>query len=141
MSFKIPTTVFGFVLYNLLVVPMLLLNWDASEILHRVAFSIPLPSDAIWSMAFGEIFICFVMISIFLEVVRQASGNIAKPQTHMLALTVFIVSLVEFLLFKSFGNSFFFIFLLAALIDFVVTWISTSIRARRDIRVTGGNVN
>ena len=89
-------------------------------------------------MAYGDLFICVIMISIFLEVVRQSSGEISKPQTHMISLAIFVISLLEFLLLKPFGNSFFFIFLLASFIDFVVTWMSTIIRARRDIRLTGG---
>lgn len=142
MSFKIPTTVFGFILYNFFNGIALLFKWDASEALHNVAFSVSLPSGAIWAMAYGDIFVCLIMISIFIEVVRQASGEIAKPQTHMLALVVFVGSLVEFLLFKSFGNSFFFIFLLAALTNFVITWMSTAIRARRDVRLTSaGTLN
>ncbi len=138
MSFKIPTTVFGFVLYNLFALTTLILGREASVDLGTVAFITPLPSDASWVMFYGDIFICIIMVSIFLEVVRQASGEISKPQTHMISLSVFVLSLVEFLLFKPFGNSVFFIFLLAALIDFVVTWLSTIIRARRDIRLTGG---
>ena len=141
MSFKIPTTVFGFVVYNLFAVITLLFGWDAYEFLRSVFISVPLPSGAIWRMANGDIFICIVMVSIFLEIVRQASGEITKPQTHMMSLAVFVVSLVEFLLVKAFGNSFFFIFLLASFVDFVVTWMSTMIRARRDIRLTGGDPN
>ena len=138
MSSKIPTTVFGFVLYNLFALTTVIWGREASVDLGTVAFIIPLPSDAIWTMFYGDIFICLIMVAIFMEVVRQASGEISKPQTHMISLSIFVLSLVEFLLFEPFGNSVFFIFLLATLIDFVVTWLSTIIRARRDIRLTGG---
>lgn len=138
MSFKIPTTLFGFVVYNLFAIVTLLLSLSAYEILSKTVISVPLPSGIIWQMAYGDLFICVIMISIFLEVVRQSSGEISKPQTHMISLAIFVISLLEFLLLKPFGNSFFFIFLLASFIDFVVTWMSTIIRARRDIRLTGG---
>lgn len=138
MSFKIPTTVFGFVIYNVFAMAATVFSWDAAAVLSRIAFSIPLPSGAVWAMAFGHIFICLVMLAIFLELVRQSSGDIVKPQTHMLSLGVFIAALLEFLMLRPFGNSVFFIFLLAAHIVFVATWLSTMIRARRDIRLTGG---
>ncbi len=138
MTFKIPTTVVGFVLFNVFVLVMNLFDRDVYIALKDIAFAIPLPSGAIWSMAFGDIFVCYVMLSVFMEIIRQASGDISQPGTHMIALAVFVISLNEFLLIKSFGHSYFFIFLLAALIDFVVTWLSTIIRARRDVRLTGG---
>ena len=140
MFSKLPTTVFGFVAYNIFAISATIFRWDAAAVLSSVIFSIPLPSGAVWAMSYGDIFICLVMVAIFLEIVRQSSGKISKPQTHMLSLAVFIISLLEFLMLKAFGNSIFFIFLLATHIDFVTTWLSTMIRARRDLRLTGGDV-
>ncbi len=138
MNFKLPTTIVGFFLFNLFVLTTLVFGMNAYDLLHTDVISLPLPSGEIWRMAYGDIFVCFVMISIFLEVVRQSSGEISQPQTHMMSLAIFIFSLLAFLLIRAYGNSYFFIFLLASFIDFVVTWMSTMIRARRDFRITGG---
>lgn len=138
MNFKLPTTIVGFFLFNLFALTTLVFGFNAYDVLHTDAIILPLPSGEIWRMAYGDLFICMVMLAIFLEVIRQTSGEISKPQTHMVSLAIFIFSLLEFLLFRAFGNSYFFLFLLASFIDFVVTWMSTIIRAKRDFRITGG---
>ena len=58
---------------------------------------------------------------------------------HTLSMILFIICLVEFLLFPAFATSTFFLLILMVLLDFLAGFIVTVISARRDIDFSPAN--
>jgi hypothetical protein len=96
-----------------------------------------LPSGADLTLTGGNLVVMAGLLLLFVEVLKSARSGNATIADHMLSTLVFIVALVDFLLFRPAGTSVFLTLMVICLID-VVAGFTVSIRqARRDIAYGG----
>ena len=99
--------------------------------------TIPMPSDAFWSVTNADLFIVAALVLLLIEIIRATSVGDAAITNHGLSLGVLTLCIVEFVVLPGFATSTFFIITAMAVID-VVGGIVISIRAaRRDFGVSG----
>lgn len=98
---------------------------------------IPMASDAVWVITFGDVLILLALILLFIELLKSTSTGTAAIFNHALSMLVFIICLVEFLLHPAFATSVFFIILMTALLDVLAGVVVTIISARRDVEFAG----
>jgi hypothetical protein len=91
-----------------------------------------------WAMTPGDLLLGFALVMLFVEVLKATDTGRASIANHGLSLIVFIVCIIEFLLFAPFATSVFFLITLMTLLDVLAGVIVTIVTARRDIAVGDG---
>ncbi len=128
----LPLIVIAFIMYNATV----LVGADASAILDRKVFPVPLMTTTLW-LTWGDLLILLTMGLLFVELMKATYTSSASLLDHGLSMLVFVACLVEFLIVKSAATSVFFFITIAALID-VMAGYTIGIRvARRDLSIGG----
>jgi hypothetical protein len=89
-------------------------------------------SGADWTISLSDILIMLALVCLFFEIFKATRAGNRSIVDHMLSMILFVVILIEFILWAPFGTSTFAIFLVASVVD-VVGGFTISIRsARRD---------
>lgn len=105
---------------------------------HAVA-RIPMVSEgAVWAVTSGDLLIILSMAFFFVEILKSTSTGTSTIANHAVSMIVFIICLIEFLLFKNFATSVFFILTIMSLLDVLAGVVVTIISARRDFTVGDG---
>src|SRR5690606_32079882 len=100
-------------------------------------FTIAMISGGVWSVSAGDIFVAVSLLLLFGEILKSTRFGNASVVDHMLSTLVFVVCLVEFLVFPFAATSVFFLLMVMALID-VIAGFTVSIRAAaRDVQFGG----
>jgi len=127
------------VIYNILAFGGSLLS-SAEGVRSRLVtnvFEIPMPSDAVWAVTWGDIFIVFSLVLLFVEIIRSTGIGKTAIVNHAVSMLVFLVCLVQFLLLDAFATTAFFLLTLMALLDVVAGFVISIVTARRDFAVGG----
>lgn len=96
-------------------------------------------SGAMWTVTVGDLVVVFTLGLLFIELMKATRYGTASVIDHALSLVVFIVCLLEFVLWKRAATSVFFTIIIATFID-VLAGFSISVRAaRRDLVMGGGD--
>lgn len=93
---------------------------------------LPMVSGDPFEFTLGGLFIVASLAILFIEILKSTQTNEASTLNHAFSLIIFVISLVEFLVVKGFGNEYFFIILIMTLIDVVAGYTVTISAARRD---------
>lgn len=102
-------------------------------------FSVPMPaSDAIWFVSMGDLVIWISLVLLFIEILRSTGIGKASVANHAFSILVFVVCLVEFILFEPFATSVFFAITLMTLLDVIAGFVISVMTARRDFAVGAG---
>ncbi|WP_018995689.1 hypothetical protein [Hirschia maritima] len=116
-----------------------------SDVPHMHAFlntpiwKIPMVSDGtFWAISRGDILIILGLTFLFMEVLKSTSTGASTIFNHAVSMLLFIFALVEFLLFKNFSTSVFFILSVMCLLDVLAGVVVTIVSARRDFAVGEG---
>lgn len=145
--------IFG--IFPLLTIPVIIYNLMAftfsgtvdgaamtmSESMARPVASLGMVSGTSWDISSGDILIILSMGFFFVEILKSTSTGASTIANHAVSMIVFILCLIEFLLFKNFSTSVFFILTIMCLLDVLAGVVVTIISARRDFTVDGGAVN
>lgn len=86
-----------------------------------------------WGMTAGDLLLVLSLVLLFGEVLKSTTSRSTSVVNHALSLVVFVVGLVEFLLFAPFSTSVFFIVLMMTLLDVMAGFMVTIATTRRDI--------
>lgn len=107
------------------------------ETLEAAAMRIPMLSDVTMWLSWGDLFVVFAIVFLFIEVIK--STNTASPTivNHMLSMLLFVLCLMQFLMFASFATGTFFILTCIVLLDALAGMVVTIVSARRDFGVEG----
>lgn len=136
-----------FLVFPLMLIPVALYNIlavsgsafsTAAEIRVRLDTdfqSIPMISGSIWEITPGHLLITLSLIMLFFEMIKSTGTDHAAVMNHAFSMVLFIICLVEFLMFPAFGTSVFFIIGLMALLDVMAGFMVTIASARRDFSV------
>jgi hypothetical protein len=122
----LPTILIAFFLYNIIVG-----IWGPEVLTRAVHADIPLPSGARWSLTVGDLIMVTMLFLLFIELLKSATTATSGLIDHALSLIVFIVCLLEFILWPRAATSTFFFITIATLIDTIAGYtIGTRIAAR-----------
>ncbi len=102
--------------------------------------SIPMASDALWHITPGHALIALTVLLLFFELIKSTGTGRAAIMNHAFSMILFIVCLVEFLMFQAFATSVFFLITLMCLLDVMAGFIVTIASARRDFGFSDGFV-
>ena len=123
------------IVYNLLVLTLQggLRATTAQADLGGQMFTIHMASGALWAVSLGDLILAGALVVLFVELLKSTTSQRIAIINHTLSMILFIICLVEFLLFPAFATSTFFLLILMVLLDFLAGFIVTVISARRDI--------
>ncbi len=99
---------------------------------------LPMTSGAGWEISPGDMLISMALVMLFFELLKSTGTGRAAVINHAFSMLIFILCLVEFLLFGAFATSVFFLITLMTLLDVMAGFIVTIASARRDFGVEGG---
>lgn len=106
--------------------------------LNEPMLTLPMVSGAPWAMTGGDLLILVALGFLFIEILKSTSTGTATILNHAVSMILFIVCLVQFLLFPQFATSVFFILTMMALLDVLAGVVVTIVSARRDFAVGEG---
>ncbi|MEL6361338.1 MAG: hypothetical protein AAFR21_09635 [Pseudomonadota bacterium] len=133
-----PLLTVGLIIYGVLTLANFTVGPN-NEIWHMVlVVELPLPSDEVWSIRGGDIFLLGSMGLLFVELIRATKTDTNSLTNHALSFILFIIALMVFIFVPGFGNSTFFLFLAMTFLDPMAGIIVTTVTARRDLAVTDG---
>jgi hypothetical protein len=102
--------------------------------LGRVLMRVPMPANGSqWLVSAGDVIVLIGLVTLFFEVVSSSRSDNGILMKHVLSTFLFIICLVEFLLFRPFATSTFFLLLAMALMETIAGFIITTVAARKDI--------
>ncbi|MGI9426327.1 MAG: hypothetical protein ACR2PA_24325 [Hyphomicrobiaceae bacterium] len=130
----IPLLLFVFLFYNAIVLAG---GANPDEVLRQVVLPIPMLNGHTWTFSWGDLVILFLLIMLFVELLKATYTSTASLLDHGLSMLVFVVCLIEFLMVRQAQTSVFFFIVVATLID-VIAGYTIGIRvARRDLSIGG----
>ncbi len=106
--------------------------------LNNTMLNVPMISGVTWQLSSGDLLILLAMVLLFLEILKSTSTGTATIMNHAVSMILFIVCLIEFLLFANFATSVFFILTVMTLLDVLAGVVVTIVSARRDFAVGEG---
>lgn len=91
---------------------------------------IPIGLSASWNITPGHALICCSIIMLFIEFMKSRSISSINVLSHASSIFIFVISIVEFLIFPAFATSVFFLIMLMCLMDVVsrLTLLSAFLR-------------
>lgn len=92
-----------------------------------------------WRVTSGDVLIILSLIFFFAEIIKSTATGSSTIANHAVSMLVFIVCLVEFLLWPNFQTSVFFILTFMCLLDVLAGVVVTIVSARRDFAVDGNH--
>ena len=123
---RIPMLGFILVIYDILV-----LVKDESVFANPL-FTITMMSKAVWTPTIGDLIVVLGLICLFFEIYKSTRTNEAEIIGHILSTLIFVVFIVEFIMWKAAGTTTFFLLTLMSLFDVVAGFSITIKTARRD---------
>ena len=134
MLAALPLLALPVLLYNLL---MLTISGgfggDAGKRLLMPLINLKMASHALWSISLGDVLIAGSLLILFAELLKSAGTRRIAILNHSLSMILFIICLIEFLLFPAFATSIFFLIGLMVLLDVLAGFVVTIIASRREV--------
>ncbi|MGB0906437.1 MAG: hypothetical protein ACPGVT_03005 [Maricaulaceae bacterium] len=142
-----------FTVFPLLIIPVIVYNviaWGGSTFASAIAvrermdkdlLSVPMASGAEWIITPGATLVTLGLIMLFFELLKSVGTGRSAIMNHAFSMILFIVCLMEFLLFPAFATSVFFLIMLMTLLDVMAGFIITIVSSRRDLGIDGGFVD
>lgn len=97
--------------------------------------SIPLPYKDVVLLSVGETFALLCLIVLFFEILKATRTSRDTLADHLLSVAVFVVCLIQFLVWPASGTPAFFMLLMFSLADVVMGFTVTFATSRRDINI------
>lgn len=89
-------------------------------------------------LTWGDMLLVLAILFLFAEVLKSTSTGSTAIANHMLSMGLFVICLVEFLLFANFATSVFFLMTAIVLLDALAGMVVSIVSARRDFGVGDG---
>jgi hypothetical protein len=107
----------------------------AQDQLSQPLFSVHMASGAVWTVGLGDMLLVTALVLLFVELLKSTSSPRVAILNHSLSMMLFIVCLVEFLLFGACATSTFFLITLMVLLDVLAGFIVTIVASRREVEL------
>lgn len=136
-----------FTVIPLMIIPVLIYNvlaWTGQTFSSAVAvrehldkdfISVPMASGVSWEITPGYLLITLSLVLLFFELLKSTGTGRAAVMNHAFSMVIFIICLVQFLMFGAFATSIFFLIMLMTLLDVMAGFMVTIAAARRDFGV------
>ncbi len=135
MFAALPLLALPVLFYNVLAMSYGFHATDAGVRMTTQVFSLPMASGARWSVGMGDAIIFLSLVILFIELLKSTTSRRIAIINHSLSMILFIVCLVEFLLFRAFATSTFFLLTAMVLLDVLAGFIVTIVTGRREIDI------
>ena len=129
---NIPVFVFLLIAYNLAAFSG---SYDMQTLLTSQLFSFQLISGALFVLRVHDLLVVLGVIALYIEILKSTKTSKWSVIDHALSMLVFVIFLVEFIVFKPFGTSTFFILTLMSMLDVIAGFTVTISSARRDFGI------
>lgn len=131
-----PTMLIAVVIYNIVAVAHGLMGSEAlqSYLAHEHQTFRMFSGDS-WDYSFGDLLITIGFGCLFVEIVKATRTTRRALINHGLAVLVFVVAIVEFIVVKGFSTSVFFFILLMSAFDVVAGYTISVVAAEHDLGV------
>jgi hypothetical protein len=96
-------------------------------------FALPLPSGVEWLPNISDVLIILGVVLLYLELVKATRTSVSAIFEHVLSLLVFLIFLVEFIVYPPAANSTCVILMLICLLDVIGGFTISISTARRDM--------
>ena len=96
-------------------------------------FQIRMVSGTEWSLTWGDLMLLIGIVCLFFEVLKSTNTGRSSLVEHMLSTVLFIIFLVEFILFGAAASSTFFLLMAMSLVDVVAGFSISITGAGRDV--------
>ena len=140
----VPLLVIPVLVYNIIAVtgvaPSAAISMPIDETLQTILFRMGMISGGIWSFRLSDLVLILAFIALFFELVKATNTRGASLANHGFSIGLLMFCIFEFLLFRDFATSLFFLLMLASLLDVIAGFMITVTAARRDIGVGEGFV-
>lgn len=135
MFAAVPLLALPVIIYNLVALTLAggFRAMDASVRMTDKLFTIQMTSRAEWAVSLGDLLLAASLVVLFVELLKSTTSRRIAIINHSLSMVLFILCLVEFLLFPAFATSTFFLVTLMVLLDVLAGFIVTIVAARRDV--------
>ena len=110
---------------------------DIQARMTEIMFRVPMTSGVSWAVTPGDLLLFLSLILLFMELLKSTSSGRDAIINHSLSMVIFIACLIQFLLFKQFATSVFFLITVMTLLDVLAGFIVTIVTARRDVAFGG----
>jgi len=140
MLAAIPLLLLPAALYNILVLAPLDGGFQsvlADDLMGRRLFVMPMASGGHWAVNLGDLLTFVTLGILFIELLKSTTSRKVVIVNHSLSMILFIACLIEFLLFRAFATTSFFLLTSMVLLDVLAGFIVTIVASRRDIDVIG----
>jgi len=129
-----PLLLIPFVIYNIIAFLLLLPNdvWTAS------ATTIRMMSGQEWVLTWEDILIAASILLLWIEIVKSTRIGMRSIMDHVLAMVLFVVMLVEFLMVARAATSAFFLLMVIAFVDVLAGFIVSIRSSQRQVEIEGG---
>lgn len=107
------------------------------DILNYRLFEVTLPSQKPWAPTSKDALILLGLMVLYIEIIKSTSSSDQAIVEHVFSMFVFLVYLIEFLLFPYVADSTFLILCFMSLIDVIAGFTISISAARRDLSVSG----
>jgi hypothetical protein len=131
-----PMILIAILAYNALIFGGGAMGHNAPALLGQ-NFPVTVFSGDIWKISLGDGLTALALALLFVEVVKATRSNHRAILNHALSMLTFVAALVEFIVFKGFGTSTFFLITAMCLFDVVAGYTISIIAARRDMTIPG----
>lgn len=127
-----PLLAISVIVYNIIV----LVAGDAGAALFlQRGIEITLFSGDPWKLTVGDLIVVVSLVLLFVEILKATVTTANSIANHALSMLVVIVALIEFLMFRGFGTSTFFIIICMGVIDVIAGFSITIVASKRDLGV------
>ncbi len=124
-----PLLLVPFAIYNIIAFVTPGVSWTAP------VTTVHMMSEQDWVLTWEDIIIAFSILLLAVEIAKSTRMGIRTIIDHMLAMALFVVMLVEFLLVKQAGTSTFFLMMMISLVDVLVGFIVSVRTSQRQVEI------
>ena len=134
MFATLPLLVLPVIGYNLLVFALVPghRHGSADARMLEPLLRVPMASGGQWSVTLGDVVVLCSLLILFVELLKSTGSRHIAIINHSLSMLLFIACLVEFLLFRAFATTAFFMLTVMVLLDVLAGFVMTIVTARRD---------
>jgi hypothetical protein len=126
-----PLLIIPFIFYNVLALTVM--GWQPGAWGNQQLFANPMVSGVTWSLTWSDVMLVVGLVCLFVEVLKSTNTGRNSVIEHMASTALFVVFLIEFLLFAPAASSTFFILMMMALVDVVAGFTISITGAGRDV--------
>jgi hypothetical protein len=126
-----PLLLIPFAIYNMIAFLTPGVTWTVS------VATIHMMSGQDWVVSWEDLLLAFSILLLWVELIKSTRIGMRTVMDHILAMGLFIVMLVEFLLVQRAGTSTFFLLMMIALVDVLAGFIVSIRSSQRQVEIEG----